>query len=241
MTDWTPKKTFYGYYICFDATGVEAIDAILESLAAAGKGYHHTEEWTEAGYTERIYKAADAAANRIRELESSLQAMETSLKSQIEISNTLRRELQIVEEKLVIELRQTEAFSQQHAQLLSATIQQKEQLQAMETKLREAEQLSKHLGHLLELSRQGVLRQREELDQLETRAQQAEQECDGLTKQKAEFFAEFERLRTRAQQAEQALQELKAIGKRNGFAAITYFFEQLEKAEGRVDTNSSTE
>lgn len=36
-----------GYYIGFGKTGVHEVDRILSAIAHAGKGYHHTDGWTE--------------------------------------------------------------------------------------------------------------------------------------------------------------------------------------------------
>ena len=35
------------YYFSFEPTGVEEIDAILAAVAAAGKAFHNTSQWTE--------------------------------------------------------------------------------------------------------------------------------------------------------------------------------------------------
>jgi hypothetical protein len=56
------------YYYSFEATGCDAVDAILEAVARAGKGYHHTDSWSEpdgdgVSYVDKIQNAAkDAAA-----------------------------------------------------------------------------------------------------------------------------------------------------------------------------------
>lgn len=77
MSDDSSKWRMDAYYYGFDATGVPAIDRILSAVACAGKGYHHTEDWTEPGsggyehlrgdnYVEMIQNAAnDAAADLI--------------------------------------------------------------------------------------------------------------------------------------------------------------------------------
>ncbi len=58
------------YYFGFDPTGAPAIDRILCSVAAAGKGHHHTERWTEAEEGEEscvalIQRAANEAAKAV--------------------------------------------------------------------------------------------------------------------------------------------------------------------------------
>jgi len=64
----------FAYYYGFELTGVEAVDAILIAVAAAGKGYHSTEFWSDASYdggpsyTERIQQSADEAAKQFAAL-----------------------------------------------------------------------------------------------------------------------------------------------------------------------------
>ena len=36
------------YYFSFEPTGCDPVDAILEAVARAGKGYHHTESWSDS-------------------------------------------------------------------------------------------------------------------------------------------------------------------------------------------------
>ena len=56
------------YYFGFKKTGIIEIDRILGAVCAAGKGYHHTEQWSEptfeddASYCDLIQAAADDAA-----------------------------------------------------------------------------------------------------------------------------------------------------------------------------------
>lgn len=62
------------YYYGFEATGVAAIDEILEAVAWAGKAYHHTEDWNERSHEESsvvdmIQAAAGRAAAKFQELE----------------------------------------------------------------------------------------------------------------------------------------------------------------------------
>lgn len=66
------------YYYGFDRTGVGIIDAILSTLAWAGKGYHHTDCWGDEyehdyglirkgeSSAEAIQRAANEAADAIR-------------------------------------------------------------------------------------------------------------------------------------------------------------------------------
>jgi len=41
------KLRMNAYYYGFEETGVYEIDLILSAVASAGKGFHHTESWTE--------------------------------------------------------------------------------------------------------------------------------------------------------------------------------------------------
>lgn len=66
MSGHTPQLR--AYYYSFTTTGNADIDDILEAVAAAGKAYHHTEDWSEENhdgipYAEAIQLAADAAAS----------------------------------------------------------------------------------------------------------------------------------------------------------------------------------
>jgi len=73
------KWRMNAYYFGFTPTGIPAIDRILSAVACAGKGYHHTEGWTEPGsgwyehlrgdsYEEMIQNAADDAAALFKSL-----------------------------------------------------------------------------------------------------------------------------------------------------------------------------
>ena len=44
---YAPDRRMDAYYYGFDPTGVPEIDAILSAVAHAGKGYHHTESWSD--------------------------------------------------------------------------------------------------------------------------------------------------------------------------------------------------
>lgn len=64
-----PKRpNLDAYYYCFDKTCDAAVDGILSAVAAAGKAFHHTEEWGEDAYNglgtpvEWIQRAANRAA-----------------------------------------------------------------------------------------------------------------------------------------------------------------------------------
>ena len=53
------------YYYSFEPTGLECIDKILEAVARAGKGAHHTEDWEDFGYIDKIQEAANEARDKI--------------------------------------------------------------------------------------------------------------------------------------------------------------------------------
>lgn len=60
------RCAFYAYYYGFSKTGDPGVDAILQAVAAAGKAYHHTEDWGDGendGYAGRIQRAANYAAS----------------------------------------------------------------------------------------------------------------------------------------------------------------------------------
>ena len=64
------ERRFYGYYVSFQPTGVEPIDAILEAVAQSCRAYHHIDNWGDEplnrfdGRTckEQIQHAANEAA-----------------------------------------------------------------------------------------------------------------------------------------------------------------------------------
>ena len=78
------------YYYGFDRTGQVAIDRILSAVAHAGKGYHHTEFWTDPldygapshlrgdSYVECIQNAAIDAADTLRTAEARAAAAEVA-------------------------------------------------------------------------------------------------------------------------------------------------------------------
>ena len=66
------ERNLSAYYYQFTPTGLDAIDAILEQVAAAGKAHHNTSEWSEdpayddgPSFTQRIQRAADDAAQSL--------------------------------------------------------------------------------------------------------------------------------------------------------------------------------
>lgn len=94
-TDHTSDLTSEGwrmnaYYYGFDRTGQVVIDRILSAVAHAGKGYHHTEFWTDHldygapshlrgdSYDECIQNAAIDAADTLRIAEARATAAEVA-------------------------------------------------------------------------------------------------------------------------------------------------------------------
>ncbi len=74
MTDRNMRAYFYGFHY----THADEIDAILEAVARAGKGHHHTEYWDdhdgdEPSYIDRIQTAANEAAAEIERLRAALE------------------------------------------------------------------------------------------------------------------------------------------------------------------------
>lgn len=77
------------YYYSFSRTGNDAIDRILSAVACAGKGYHHTDGWSEeapqrehlrgATYVEQIQNAAIDAAADLTHAQSVLQKRTTAI------------------------------------------------------------------------------------------------------------------------------------------------------------------
>jgi len=69
MPDDLPMRA---YYYGFDKTGVREIDEILSAVAMAGKGYHHTENWSDELYSEPysyidlIQEMANRAARKLK-------------------------------------------------------------------------------------------------------------------------------------------------------------------------------
>jgi len=70
------------YYYGFDETGQREIDEVLSSVAIAGKGCHHTSDWTECHpfnndltYVDLIQDRANHAAQSIDDMRRSLLAL----------------------------------------------------------------------------------------------------------------------------------------------------------------------
>ena len=78
-TDEHPATHFYGYYISFDATGVEPVDHVLKAVADAGRGSHHTENWSELGLEAEIQRAAHEAAAVFQARDAEVQALRDAL------------------------------------------------------------------------------------------------------------------------------------------------------------------
>jgi hypothetical protein len=98
------------YYFAFTPTGCREIDVILSAIASAGKGYHHTEDWSTpmdayppfrgTSYLEFIYNAAIDAAKEI-EL---LRAQKAELEKNCAIFSEEEEEL----ERTTLELQATQ-------------------------------------------------------------------------------------------------------------------------------------
>lgn len=67
-----PPLRMRAYWYAFTETGVRCVDEILSVVACAGKGYHNTESWSEAGYTQQMQDAAGRAAAEINRLKARL-------------------------------------------------------------------------------------------------------------------------------------------------------------------------
>lgn len=66
------------YYYGFQPTGVEAIDRILSAVASAGKSYHHTEDWNEAGAGKEPHLRGDTPIDWIQNAANDAAAFVTS-------------------------------------------------------------------------------------------------------------------------------------------------------------------
>lgn len=91
------ERFLQAYYYAFDATGVDEVDAVLESVARAGKAYHHTQGWSESDgdaptQADQIQAAANAVAAELRTLRTRLAACELSAE-EVEALRDLRAEL----------------------------------------------------------------------------------------------------------------------------------------------------
>jgi len=70
-------RNLCAYYYSFEPTGCDLIDSVLESVANAGSGYHHTEDWREeyddgSSPLSNMQKAADVAAAEVKSLITAL-------------------------------------------------------------------------------------------------------------------------------------------------------------------------
>lgn len=82
-TDEQPATHFYGYYISFDATGVEPVDRVLKAVADAGRGSHRTENWAELGLEAEIQRAAHEAAAVFQARDAEVQRLVAALTSMV--------------------------------------------------------------------------------------------------------------------------------------------------------------
>ena len=71
----TTNRYMRAYYYEFEPTGHDGVDSILEAIALAGKGYHHTGEWADAdeygpdGYWGLIQERCNELAHTLKGLE----------------------------------------------------------------------------------------------------------------------------------------------------------------------------
>lgn len=81
-----PSARMDAYYFGFDRTGVGIIDAVLSAVATAGKGYHHTESWSDVdkwvldgktSYVDLIQNAAADAASTARQAANEIERLRT--------------------------------------------------------------------------------------------------------------------------------------------------------------------
>lgn len=76
------ERYMRAYFHEFTPTRVDAVDAVLEAIALAGKGYHYTGDWTDAdqygpdGYWSLIQLVANNAAVAFRSISAKLAAVE---------------------------------------------------------------------------------------------------------------------------------------------------------------------
>jgi hypothetical protein len=80
------------YYYAFEPTGDDLIDDMLEAVAMAGKGAHHTEAWGEHGYDEAIQLAANKAAKERRAADLSSEEVEALRTAYSIVDRILRSE-----------------------------------------------------------------------------------------------------------------------------------------------------
>lgn len=86
------KLKLQAYYYGFSETGVRSIDLVLRAVSAAGKLFHHTDQWTsEINYpvenvrgpapVDWIQNAADDAADAYKKLQSTLATTQAALEA----------------------------------------------------------------------------------------------------------------------------------------------------------------
>ena len=79
------ERYMSAYYHTFEPTGVAAVDATLEAVALAGKGYHHTGSWADAeqygpnGYWDLIQTKAEDSAKEITRLREQVTDLQNKL------------------------------------------------------------------------------------------------------------------------------------------------------------------
>lgn len=111
MTSETQALNLDAYYFHFQETGVEPIDRVLSEIANAGNGAHHTQDWDDNGYIDRIQGAANDAA--------------TKFKTQKRVADTFKQCLTDTYRPHVQEvgvLREVSTYLQEHIEHLEATI-----------------------------------------------------------------------------------------------------------------------
>lgn len=91
MTEQHKPLRMNAYYYGFRSTGVELVDRVLSAVAHAGKGYHHTEGWTEpvpdyepfrgGDYVEWIQNAAVDTAQALRSIEAERDTLKAALQA----------------------------------------------------------------------------------------------------------------------------------------------------------------
>lgn len=71
------------YYYEFKPTGVELVDRILSAVASAGKSYHHTEDWNDAGAGREDFLRGDTPIDWIQNAANDAAAAITDLQEQV--------------------------------------------------------------------------------------------------------------------------------------------------------------
>lgn len=74
-------KSINSYYFSFSPTRSEEINEILRTVAAAGKSYHHTEDWEdgEPSCVDDIQDAANVAAEKLISVSNELERLQNIL------------------------------------------------------------------------------------------------------------------------------------------------------------------